>query len=274
MLTEKTFDTGTVKINYAEGPPSGMPLVMLHGVTTWWQTFLPVLPWFLVRYHVYALDLRGHGRSGRAPGAYSIGNDAEDGIAFLRDQVAEPAVLLGWSLGAMASILVAAQAPALVHAIVLEDPPLDVMTETAASPPTVAAFQMFRAWREVITMDGSTEERLSAVAAIIPQADAATVRRRLKQLNQCDPEMLTLIVERKKFEPYRWQELLPQIPCPVLLLQADPASGAAVEDHDAELAASLLADCTHVRLPGVGHGIHAEQPTTFSRIVMDFLESL
>jgi len=33
MLTEKTFDTDTVTINYAEGPPGGMPLTMLHGIT-------------------------------------------------------------------------------------------------------------------------------------------------------------------------------------------------------------------------------------------------
>src|SRR5688572_6372740 len=111
MLTEKMFDTGTVKINYAEGPPAGPPLVMLHGVTTRWQTFQPILPEFLSRYHVYAPDLRGHGRSSQAPGAYSIRNDAEDVIAFLSDRAVEPAILLGWSLGAMVALVVAAEAP-------------------------------------------------------------------------------------------------------------------------------------------------------------------
>lgn len=36
----------------------------------------------------------------------------------------------------------------------------------------------------------------------------------------------------------------------------------------------LLADCALVRMPGMGHALHAEQPVAFSRIVMDFLESL
>jgi hypothetical protein len=37
MLTEKTFDTGSLKINFAEGPANGMPLVLLHGGTARWQ---------------------------------------------------------------------------------------------------------------------------------------------------------------------------------------------------------------------------------------------
>jgi hypothetical protein len=43
MLKEQTFDTGTVTINYAEGPPSGSPLVLLHSGGDRWQSFLPIL---------------------------------------------------------------------------------------------------------------------------------------------------------------------------------------------------------------------------------------
>lgn len=93
MLTEPAFGTGTVSINDVEGPPCGAPLVMLHGVTSRWQTFLPVVLALLVRYHTYALDLCGHGLSSRAPGAFFISKDAEAVIAFLRNRVSEPAVL-------------------------------------------------------------------------------------------------------------------------------------------------------------------------------------
>ncbi|MCL4218745.1 MAG: alpha/beta hydrolase [Candidatus Hydrogenedentes bacterium] len=273
MLTEKTFDTGTVSLNYVEGPPSGAPLVMLHGVTTWWQTFLPVLPTFLMRYHIYALDLRGHGRSERAPGAYSIRHDAEDIVAFLREQVREPAILLGWSLGAIAALVVAAEAPTLVRAVVLEDPPLSALTADDSSQ--AGFYERFSALRDVMMSDGSTADKQSALAAIMPpNADAANIRRRLKQLSQCDPEELTLIIERKKFAPYHLETLLTRLACPVLLLQGDPDLGGALTDQDAALATPLLADCTHVYLENVGHGIHSEQPVVFGRIVSDFLESL
>lgn len=273
MLTEKTFDTGTVSINYAEGPPSGIPLVMLHGVTTWWQTFLPNLPEFLIRYHTYALDLRGHGQSDRAPGAYFISNDAEDVIAFLREHLTEPAILLGWSLGAIAAILVAAGAPELVRAVVLEDPPLSQLTGDPGKIGT-RAHERFGELRNIMTRGGTNEDKLAALAAYMPEADAARVRRRLKQLTQFDPENLTLIIENRKFEHYRLEGLLPKITCPVLLMQANPDLGGALDDQTVQTTVRLLADCTHVHLQDVGHGIHTEQPTTFSQIVMDFLESL
>ncbi|MCB0125105.1 MAG: alpha/beta hydrolase, partial [Caldilineaceae bacterium] len=272
MFTEKIFNTGAVSLNYAEGPPSKVPLVMLHGVTIWWQTFLPIMPMFLLRYHTYALDLRGHGKSGRTPGCYTVRHDAEDVIALLRDQVGKPAIVLGHSLGAIVALVAAAEAPEWVSAVVLEDPGLSLLTDDDSS---VAGFYKgFRALRDVVTMNGSTAEKLAALAAIMPpHTDAATLRRRLKQASQCDPEQLTLILERQKFAPYRLKTLLPQIRCPVLLLQGNPALGGALTDQDIALALPHLADCTHVYFDNVGHAIHLEQPTLFSRIVSDFLES-
>jgi pimeloyl-ACP methyl ester carboxylesterase len=275
MLTEKTFDTGAVSINYAEGPSSGIPLILLHAATTWWQSFLPVLPGLLIRYHTYALDLRGHGRSSWAPGAYTIRHNAEDVIRFLRKEVREPTILLGHSLGAMVALVAAAEAPEWVRAVVLEDPPLTEIIGTEISALSAALNKRISALRAVITMAGSPAEKRAALAAILPaNVDAASLRRRFKHLSQCDPEELTFFIERRKFAPYRLETLLPRIACPVLLLQGNPALGGAIEDQDAALASSLLADCTHVYLRDVGHGIHAEQPATFLRIVSDFLEAL
>lgn len=275
MLTERSFYTGAITLHYAEGPPSGKPWVLLHGATGWWPTFLPILPSLLVRHHTYALDLRGHGRSGRAPDTYLISHYAEDVLAFLRDQLTEPTALLGHSLGAIVSILVAAKEPDLVRALVLEDPPL---TTLANQPDEVLisrfADEIFPALHQVMTMDGTREEKLSAVAAILPEADAAQVRHRLAELSHCDAAVLAPMIERRLFEHYCLEALLPKIACPVLLIQADPDVGGVLNDGDAELATSLLADCTHVYLQGVGHGIHVEQPVAFTRIVSDFLESL
>jgi pimeloyl-ACP methyl ester carboxylesterase len=62
MLVEKLFDTGEVKLNYAEGPENGPPLVLLHGWTDRWHDFLPIIPTLILRWKIYALDFRGHGK--------------------------------------------------------------------------------------------------------------------------------------------------------------------------------------------------------------------
>lgn len=79
------------------------------------------------------------------------------------------------------------------------------------------------------------------------------------------------------FEEQTFDACLRRISRPVLLQQGNPALGGALADVDATRAADLLPRGRHLRLPDVGHGIHAAdcgQPATFCRIVHDFLESL
>jgi pimeloyl-ACP methyl ester carboxylesterase len=84
MLAERTLDTGTVTLHYVEGPDAGPPLLLLHGVTSRWQSFLNVMPVFTQRWHVFAADLRGHGHSGRVDGRYGLMEYAADVVALLR----------------------------------------------------------------------------------------------------------------------------------------------------------------------------------------------
>src|SRR5688500_20195009 len=72
MLTERTFDTGEVAINYVESSATGPLLIMLHGMAASWQVFETTIPFLAVRWRVVAADLRGHGRSGRVAGRYAL----------------------------------------------------------------------------------------------------------------------------------------------------------------------------------------------------------
>jgi pimeloyl-ACP methyl ester carboxylesterase len=269
MLTEKTFDTGTVSIHYAEGPSGGKPMVLLHGVTGRWQHFLSNLPEFSFRYHTYALDLRGHGKSGRTPGAYRIENYAQDVVAFLHQRVAEPAILLGHSLGAMTAIQAAADAPERVAAVVLEDPPF-----SSVAKPESPSRQRFSVMRDIVEMEGTFEDKMKAHAAYMKSPHDARLRSRIRQLVQLDPDVLTHTVERKTFEHFRAEDVLSRITAPVLLLQGNPALGGALDDPEAEWILSHLVHGTRVQVAEAGHDLHREHQLTFMQIVNDFLESL
>src|SRR4051812_18827608 len=119
---EHRFDAGSVEINYGEGPPNGPPLIMLHGLAARWQLFMPLIPALSQDWHIYALDLRGHGSSGRsAEGKYTLEEYTADTEAFLTQVVKEPAVLYGHSLGGWAAMEVAARHPELVRAVIVGD---------------------------------------------------------------------------------------------------------------------------------------------------------
>ena len=135
-------------------------------------------------------------------------------------------------------------------------------------------YEGFGLLRDLLTREGSADDRLAAMKALNPADDDVQHRRHLKMYNGFDPEHLTLLLARKRFDQKRLDEVLPRITCPVLLIQADVSVGGALDDQTVQAALPLLADCALVRMPGVGHALHAEQPVSFSRIVMDFLESL
>ena len=124
MLTEQFFDANGVYIHYAVGKNSSHPLVLLHGITERWQTFLLLISYLSNQWQIYALDLRGHGESGRVANRYRISDYAQDVICFIESQINQPMVILGHSIGAFIAIYIATNRPELIKAIVLVDPPL------------------------------------------------------------------------------------------------------------------------------------------------------
>lgn len=270
MIKEHTFDAGVVAINYAEGPSSGDPLVLLHGLSLRWQYYLPIIPDISRGWHVYALDARGNGLSGRVAGGYHISGYSQDLAAFLRKQAAQPAVLYGQSLGAMVSVSVAAEYPDRVRALVLEDPPL-FASRRVKGPEWHKRLEPVR---KLVASGLSLEEMMAALVKRRPGQTPAYYWYRADELLHLDPEVLTASMERRMFKGFDIDAVLQRISCPVLLLQGDPALGGVLSDQDVELVVSLLSDCTHVRIEGAGHGITGEKSTELLRVLTPFLDSL
>jgi pimeloyl-ACP methyl ester carboxylesterase len=275
LLTEQTFDTGVVAINYAEGPRSGPPLVLLHGVGSRWQVFLTMMPVLTQRWHVVAADLRGHGRSGRVPGRYGVMDYAGDVIALIRHLDEGPAVVLGHSLGAMVAIGVAAEAPNLVRAVVLEDPPLGAFGRLPFTERPEHA--RFVATRDMARAGHSFDELVRLLTLEMSGQDGVRIRARAGSVSQIDADVFTLIIENRAIDDYDLADRLRRIGCPTLLVQGNEALGGALADDEADWAASLLRQGILVRMPEVGHQIHADPGAAsvrFRQLVTDFLETV
>ena len=106
------------------GPPDGVPVVFLHGVSGSMRTYAWLPEEITEGRRVVRVDLRGHGRSEHAPGAYDVDSYGEDVVQALRETGGRPAVLVGHSLGGVVAWRVAQGHPELVTAAFLEDPPL------------------------------------------------------------------------------------------------------------------------------------------------------
>jgi pimeloyl-ACP methyl ester carboxylesterase len=272
MLTERTFDTGEVAINYVESSATGPLLIMLHGITATWQVFETTIPFLAVRWRVVAVDLRGHGRSGRAEGRYALTEYVRDIDALHRHLSDEPAVVVGSSLGSMVAIGLAAEDQDAVRAVVLEDPPLGFAS--GAPGATQPAHAGMVETRDLVAAGHSAPELVRMLTSRMRDQDAVSIRRRAASLSNLDPDVLTTYVEDRCYTGFDLAERLRRVTCPALLLQGNPALGGALSDSEARWAASLMADCVHVSLPEAGHGIRGALPDRYRSLVTGFLATV
>ena len=266
---------GPPALHFAEGPAAGPPLLLLHGVTRGWRDWESLLPALTREWHVIALDQRGHGGSGRAE-SYRVVDYIADAVRFVREVVAAPVVVMGHSLGAMVAAGVAVELPGLVRGVVLEDPPFHTMGNRIAGTAWEA---QFTGMREAARRGGTVDEIADALAAILLPAPGGTVKRlgdlrdraslrwSAECLTELDPEVLTPIIAGRWLDGFEVAGVLSRIPCPALLLAADPAAGGALTAADA---ASAPPSCRRVDFPGVGHQLHRERPEAVLRAVEEF----
>src|SRR5262245_13645857 len=124
-LMQRRFHTDELDLGYVEGPSRGQPVVCLHGTVSRWQLWRSVLPALAEQTHVFALDARGYGTSGRSPQhRYHYLDFVRETASFLREVVRAPAVLIGHSRGATVAMAVAAEFPELVKGLCLQEPTL------------------------------------------------------------------------------------------------------------------------------------------------------
>jgi len=109
-------------------PASGRPLILLHGLLLSQEMHRPLAEDLAARGNrVITLDLLGHGRSDRPRDMwrYSMAAYGRQVVALMDHLQIEQAVVMGTSLGANASLEVAAHSPERLRGLVIEMPVLD-----------------------------------------------------------------------------------------------------------------------------------------------------
>jgi pimeloyl-ACP methyl ester carboxylesterase len=114
------------------GPSDGPAVLAVHGVTANHLTW-PALAGHLPGIRVIAPDLRGRGRSSTLPGPWGMPQHADDLAAVVEHFGIASAVVVGHSMGAFASLVLANRHPQLVSSLVLVDGGLPLPTPAGVS---------------------------------------------------------------------------------------------------------------------------------------------
>ncbi len=111
-------------INYAEGPNNGEALLLIHGQTGCWESYTRVLPELSKKWHVFAVDCYGHGKSTHDTSKYYLDKNGNSLIWFVDNIIGGKAVVSGHSSGGLISSYIAAYGGDNITGAVLEDPPV------------------------------------------------------------------------------------------------------------------------------------------------------
>lgn len=257
-------------------------VVLVHGALDHARNWDWVAQSLCERYHVYALDLRGHGNSAWAPGAmYSIAEHVLD-LSALLDIINDfPIRLIGHSLGGGIVLHYAGVYPQRVHkAVSIEG--LGFALDHAVHGP---ASKRVREWIESVR--GLEKRRPKSYPS--PEAAVARVKEANPRLSDELARHLTLHGTNWesdgsllwKFDNYMRAtppyghsvqeavDLLSQIKCPVLMFWG-LESFLPVPEHDPRFKA--IRNGRLIKVANAGHWVHHDQLELFLRETSVFLD--
>src|SRR5690349_11860730 len=78
-----TISANGLRIHYVEVDGPGRPMLLLHGIGMDWRVWQAISRRLAPNFHLYMLDLRGHGQSDKPARGYSLAHYAADAEDFL-----------------------------------------------------------------------------------------------------------------------------------------------------------------------------------------------
>jgi pimeloyl-ACP methyl ester carboxylesterase len=236
------------------------------------------------RFQLFAVDLRGQGRSGRTPGRYTLDNMGGDLVRFIHGVIGRPAVVSGLSSGGVLSAWLSAYAPpGLVRAAHYEDPPLFASETTPACGHSIrqSIGPMFAMWSKYLgdqwsvgnwagMVANAASELPQWMAAMRPQADEPP-----QQLKEYDPEWARAFWTGTVGASCDHARMLQAVKVPVLFThhfrRVDETTGfvmGAISDLQAARVHAIIEEAgqpfDYRSFPQMGHSMHGQDPRLFA----------
>lgn len=305
-VPERLADLGEIRMNYAEVGDSSRPaLLLIPAQTESWWGYEAALGLLSGRYHTYAVDVRGQGRSSWTPGRYSLDNWGNDLVRFIDAVIGRPVIVSGNSSGGvMAAWLAAYARPGQIRGAILEDAPLFTSELISTTGPGIRqsmgpVLALNHKWLgdQWSIGDWSGLQR-AAMGGELPVwlarglAGMATTGDRPpnpdvvpQNMREYDPEFGHAFYSGTATSTVSHERMLAAIRVPTLLThhfhEVDTETGAvlgALTDQQATRARELVTGAGQrfeVRdLPGMAHQMHQQDPGLFADIVDEFAATL
>lgn len=280
---EMITDLGEVTMNYVvAGSPSKPALLLIPGQTESWWGYEAAIKLLEADFQVYAVDLRGQGRSTWTPGRYTLDNIGNDLVRFIATTIKRPVVTSGCSSGGVLSCWLSAYAlPGQLRGAILEDPPLFASELTPAFGPSVRQTIVGPIFQRYAAFLGN-QWSVANYAGMVGIGGPAEPPQNVKEY---DPEWGRAHYEGTVAASCPHDRMLSKVKVPVLLTHhgrsVDESTGrlvGALTDLQARQAGAIIKKAgpsfDYVSLPDAAHAMHAAQPERFANVVRDWARKL
>lgn len=299
---EQQVDLGEIRMNYATAGAAERPALLLvpAQIESWWG-YEPAMTLLQEHFQLFAVDLRGQGRSTRTPGRYTLDNMGNDLVRFIDEVIGRPALVSGNSSGGVLAAWLAAYAkPGQLKGAVCEDPPLFSSETNPACGHSIRQalgpmFALSNKWLGDQWSIGDWPGMQAAAPKEVPMhVLTALVRMRIveppspegpgetpQNFREYDPEWARAFWTGSASASCDHERMLAGARVPMLIThhfrEIDSGSGAlmgAVSDQQVARARELITgagqECNVVDLPDMAHAMHQHDPERFTTTILEF----
>ena len=261
--SEHIVGSGGADIHYLAWGPEGAPgLVFVHGGAAhahWWSFLVPLLA---DDHRVAALDLSGHGDSGRRD-EYTLDAWCDEVLAVANDAAMAPnPVIIGHSMGGFVSIATAARHGGRLTGIVILDSPVskpDPEVEASRVGKLFANRKVYSDFEDAVSRFRTVPEQSSYVPEVLDWVARHSLTPYQPDDHGPEPGW-TWTFDPEIFVPPRSapRDLLDQVTCRVALFRAE--DGLVTPDIGAYMYERLGRRAPVVEIPEAGHHMMLDQP--------------
>jgi pimeloyl-ACP methyl ester carboxylesterase len=270
-MNERFLTVNGLRLRVLEwGNPAAPTIFLLHGFSSTAVVWTNVAEALDERYHLVALDQRGHGASEWDPqGHYSIDDFAADAHDVSQQLSLAPFVLIGHSMGGSIAYTYAATYPEDVVRLVIEDaaprpqgdprPPIQPMPEAPVFSSRDEVVASVRAAQPFMAPD-ALERRVDVY--YVERADGTWGFR-------ADVARVRTAISRRPNYDWLWEHVR-NIQCPTLVIRAGQEP-AAITEETVELLQTTNPRIAVVTVPNAGHNVHFAHFESFMPLLQQFL---
>ncbi|MCO2463526.1 alpha/beta hydrolase [Pseudomonas aeruginosa] len=246
------------------GPTERAPVLLLHGLGSSARDWEYQLPALLGHYRLLVPDLRGHGRSGKPRGGYSMAGFAEDCAALLDRLGCGPVHLVGISMGGMIGFQLACDRPDLLRSLTIVNSAPEVIPRKPREHLEVAKRKLLSRLLSLRTI-GRALGRL-----LFPKAEQAGLREKI-EARWAENDKRAYLASLDAIIGWGVQERLAEIACPTLVISADrDYTPVSLKQAYCE----RIADARLVVVEDSRHATPMDQPEIFNTTLLGFLADI